>query len=61
MFNFDDITDKSDNDWPYRILFIGPSRSGKNNFLLNLIQQDNNIIDKFYLYERHLEEPKYQL
>ena len=30
------------------------------NALLNLIQQDNNIIDKIYLYAKDLEEPKYQ-
>ena len=61
MFSFDDITDKSDNNWPYRTLIIGPSGSGKTNFLLNLIQQGNNIIDKIYLYAKDLEEPKYQL
>ena len=33
----------------------------KNNALLNLIQQDNNnIIDKIYLYANDLSEPKYQ-
>ena len=61
MFNFDNITDKSDNNWPYRSLVIGPSGSGKTNFLLNLIHQDNNVIDKTYLYAKDLEEPKYQL
>ena len=41
---------------------IGPSGSGKTNALLNLIQQDNNnLIDKIYLYAKDLEEPKYQL
>ena len=61
MFNFDNITDKSDNNWPYRTLVIGPSGSGKTNFLLNLIQQGNNVIDKIYLYAKDLEELKYQL
>ena len=61
MFNFDNITDKNDNNWPYRTLVIGPSGSGKTNFLLNLIQQDNNAIDKIYLHAKDLEEPKYQL
>ena len=42
------------------MLIIGPSGSGKSNALLNLIQQDNNIIDKIYLYAKDLEEPKYQ-
>ena len=51
MFNLDNITKKDDNkDWPYRKLIIGPSRSGKTNYLLNSIQKDNNIIDKIYLY-----------
>ena len=43
------------------MLIIGPSGSGKTNALLNLIQQDNNnLIDKIYLYAKDLEEPKYQ-
>ena len=41
-------------------LIIGPSGSGKINYLLNLIQKDD-IIDKIYLYAKYLEEPKYQL
>ena len=28
--------------------------------LLNLIQQDNNVIDKIYLYAKDLDEPEYQ-
>ena len=28
---------------------------------INLIQHDNNVIDKIYLYAKDLEEPKYQL
>ena len=42
------------------MLTIGPKGSGKTNALLNLIQQDNYIIDKIYLYAKDLEEPKYQ-
>ena len=42
------------------MLITGPSGSGKTNSLLNLIQQDNNIIDKIYLYAKDLEEPKNQ-
>ena len=62
MLNLDNITEKDNNkDWSYRKLIIGPSRSGKSNYLLNLIQKDNNIIDKIYLYAKDLEEPKYQL
>ena len=39
------------------MLIIG---SGKTNALLNLIQQDNNLIDKIYLYAKDLSEAKYQ-
>ena len=61
MFNLDTVTSKTDNkNWPYRVLIIGPSGSGKINALLNLIQQDNNFIDKIYLYAKDLDEPKYQ-
>ena len=62
MFNLDTVTSKNNNkNWSYRMLIIGPSGSGKNNALLNLIQQDNsNLIDKIYLYAKDLEEPKYQ-
>ena len=67
MFNLDASTNKNrkddDKKWPYRILIIGPSRSVKTNALLNLIQkQDNdNLIDKIYLYAKDLSGPKYQL
>ena len=61
MFNLDDITIKNDNaDWPYRKLLICPSGSGKTHCLHNSVQKNNNIIDKFYLYAKDLEEPKYQ-
>ena len=61
MFNFDDITVKNDdNGSPDRKLIVGPSGSGKTNYLLNLIQKDNNIIEKIYLYAKDLEEPKYK-
>ena len=63
MINLDTVTSKYDNkNWPYRMLIIRPSGSEKTNALLNLIQQDNNnLIDKIYLYAKSLEEPKYQL
>ena len=35
MFNFDKIIDKSNNNWSYRTLVIGPSGIGKTKFLLN--------------------------
>ena len=49
-------------NWPYRMLIIGPSGSGKANALLNLIQKQNNDspIDKISLYAKVLSEPKYQ-
>ena len=60
MFNLDTVTTKNDNkNWPYRMLIIGPSGSGKTNALLNLIQQNNNnLIDKIYLYAKDLDKPK---
>ena len=46
-------------DHPYRILIIGGSWSGKTNALINLINEQN-YIDKIYLYARDLSEPKYE-
>ena len=72
MFNLDNITNENTKDhnkkWhyipdhPYRMLIIGGSGSGKTNTLLNLIkEQDNdNLIDKIYLYAEDSNEPKYQ-
>ena len=47
-------------DHPYRILLIGRSGSGKTNTLLNLINEQNDI-DKIYLYARDLNEPKHKI
>ena len=68
MINLESITDKNNEkhneEWPYipdhsyRILIIGRSGSGKTNALINLINEQNNI-DKIYLYVRDLSEPKY--
>ena len=44
----------------HKILIIGGSGSGKTNTLLNLINEHNDI-DKIYLYERDLNEPKYKI
>ena len=53
MFNLDTVTSKNDNKtWPYRMLIIGPSRSGKTNTQLNLIQEDNNILTIFISIQR---------
>ena len=38
-------------DYPYRILIIGGSGSGKTNTLLNLINEQKDI-DKIYLYAK---------
>ena len=43
--------------WSYRILIIGGYGSGKTNTLLNLINEQNGI-DKVYLYSRDLNEPR---
>ena len=63
MFNLDTVTTKNDDEnWLYRMLIVGPSGSGKTNTLINVIQKDNdNFIDKIYLYAKDLDEPKYQL
>ena len=45
-------------DHPYRIIIVG-SGSGKTNALINLINEQNDI-DKIYLYARDLSEPKYE-
>ena len=47
------------NNWPFRMLIIEPSGSGKTNNLLHLI---NNLhpIDKIYLYAKDINEPKYE-
>ena len=44
------------------MLIIGNSGSGKTNVLINLIkEQDNdNVIDKIYLYAKDLNNPKHQ-
>ena len=46
-------------DHPYRILIIGGSGSGKTNILLNLINQQEDI-DKIYLYAEDLSKSKYE-
>ena len=70
MINLDSITNKNNKkhnekwpyipDHPYRILIIGGSGSGKTNALLNLINEQNDI-DKVYLYARDLNKPKYKI
>ena len=66
MLNLDNIAsnknENKDNNWPFRMLIIGPSGPGKTNNLLHLIQNLNEItpIDKIYLYAKDLTEPKYE-
>ena len=69
MINLDSITNennkKHNEKWPfipnhpYRIIIIGGSRSGKTNALINLINEQNDI-DRIYLYTRDLSKPKYE-
>ena len=44
---------------PYRIIITGRSGSGKTNASIELINEQNDI-DKIYLYGRDLSEPKYE-
>ena len=46
--------------YPYRILIVRGSGSGKTNWLFNLISHQPNI-DKIYLYAKDVREIKYQL
>ena len=69
MINFDDYTNENIiehnpkwpyiPDHPYRILIIGGSGSGKTNALLKLINNQQDI-DKIYLYVKDPYEKKYQ-
>ena len=69
MINFDEYTNENKRehnpnwpyipDHPYRILIIGGSGTGKTNALLNLINNQQDI-DKIYLYVQDTYEDKYQ-
>ena len=62
MLNLDNnkkkISSKND-DWPFRMLIIGPSGLGKTSTLLHLIDKFHPI-DKIYLYAKDTDEEKYQ-
>ena len=72
MFNLDSITNENyeDNnkkwsyipDHPYRTLVTRGFWSEKTNALLDLIKEQDNdeLIDRIYLYGKDLNEPKYQ-
>ena len=69
MINFDEYPNENKKehnlnwpyipDHPYRILIIGGSETGKANTLLNLINNQQDI-DKIYLYPKNIYEDKYQ-
>ena len=69
MINFDDYTNENIiehnskwpyiPDYPYRILTVGGSGSGKTNAFLNLINNQPDI-DKIYLYAKNPYEKKYR-
>ena len=71
MFNFDVIT--NDNNvrynlkWPYitdhlyKVLMIGGSGSGKRYALFDLIIEQDELVDKIFLYANNLNKSKYQL
>ena len=69
MINLDSVTNENKKkhnqkqpdipDHPYRIIKIGGSGSGKTNTLINLINEQN-YVDKIYLYAKDLSEPKYE-
>ena len=61
MLNLGKIVNNTneDEDWPLRMLIIGPSGSGNANTLLHLINSLHPI-DKIYLYSKDLAEPKYE-
>ena len=63
MLNLDDIVsnkkENKDHNWPFRMLIIGPSGSGKINTLFHLIKNFHPI-NIIYLYAKDTDEKKYQ-
>ena len=65
MLNLDNIfsnkkkSSSENDDWPFRMLIIGPSGSCKTNTLLHLIGKFHSM-DKIYLYAKDTDEEKYQ-
>ena len=70
MINFEDYASENktehNRNWPYRILIIGGSGSGKTNLLLNLVEKNSDIIKyeknnkMINLYAKDPHESKYQ-
>ena len=70
MINLDSVTNENNKkhnekwpyipDHPYETIIIGGFGSGKRNALINLINEQNDI-DKIYLYARDLSEPKHNI
>ena len=64
MLNLDNIVSNKkksfseNDDWPFRMLIIGPSGSGITNTLLHLIDKFHSI-DKIYLYTKDTDEDQY--
>ena len=69
MINFDDYVNENKTkhnpkwlyipDYPYRVLLVGGSGSGKTNVFLNLMNNQSDI-DEIYLYAKDPYEAKYQ-
>ena len=69
MINFDDYLNENKTkhnskwmyipDYPYRVLIVGGSGSGKTNAFLNLMNNQSDI-DEIYLYAKDPYEAKYQ-
>ena len=69
MINFDDYVNENKTkhnskwlyipDYPYRVLIVGGSGSGKTNVFLNLMNNQSDI-DEIYLYAKDPYEAKYQ-
>ena len=55
----ENTSSSEDNNWPFRMLIVGPSGFGTTNTLLHLIN-DLHPIDKIYLHAKDLHEPKYE-
>jgi hypothetical protein len=46
--------------WPFRVLMVGGSASGKTNVLMNFLLNNLLYYDKLFLYSTSLDQPKYK-